>query len=877
MRTIFYGLAALGALTSIVACDDTPPDPAGNLRRPSGLALIVRAPDEQAQAYKDRTNNRFDLAVADAEAQGVRVLQRQNFFGAVGDSDDGWLDRFPLREFIPAPVPFFNLTIPAEGFPTRLAPTLDSAPEHVYALAPVRGQLHLLEVAQLPFQSSANSNTNLHLKAVELSGLLPDAGVAIDLEVVRSDKDGAEDVLAVLFQGYGNVSAQVALISVNRGQGAADAQLLATTDVGAGPLDLLVQAKRPIFSQATDTSTIWTQPKSLLVSSAENSVFQLFLENTGRAFTGTATIGVGGPSGNLIDAEENGVLVVRTDRSSVVHLLREGDNLVRSSEVLRSPFADTSERLASIPPGRLDLRIRSQVVNGSYGRVTSLTDTFTGFGGATTQLENVANPYLEGSTVFDANKTLPVVALVYQDGFGGFVYFDESTGQPQVATEFTKSQIKSIQNLAGGDVFTEEKEQPLLSTGTLSGHTDSSRPLLQFKDCLRVPRRREFDNTGLTATGDWLESVCTEASFDDILIDDFFNIYEGDGSDVSRECPVVGDVEEDVTFRIQAGGALAKGALHDIRVESIGGGAERYTISVLDREDGFANSQLVAGDSFEAILETFCPEADGSDFRSLTRLTGAFESVSTDGSHSYLQALTSSTGLGTPVKVNSGDQTNCSGGDSVQLKRLASWYVFAGKDEVVVSEVGVSIPELPGVAPYEDVVRVEKRLPLPATDEDLALSQATDSLDRNRLVGMVLDADSVKALRGCAASNSEAPLCSVDADCPEGRTCATTAGGCQKRCSNCAADTNNGGSNESCRVSNIAPSCTGVQFVLSGRRALERDLRNAGQLGINRTQASVPDDIIFNPLRQSWIVSYPGSRNLVEMLATTKDALITIK
>ncbi len=126
MMRRFFALTAL----ALCACPSTPPDPAANLRRPSGLTIVPRAPDSTSSG---NPLVRSDVFVADSEAEGVRVLQYE---GA----------NFPA--FLPAPVVLSNITVSTPGYPVAVAAAPNTASVRPYAIAPGQSVIHALHLPQ---------------------------------------------------------------------------------------------------------------------------------------------------------------------------------------------------------------------------------------------------------------------------------------------------------------------------------------------------------------------------------------------------------------------------------------------------------------------------------------------------------------------------------------------------------------------------------------------------------------------------------------------------------------------------------------------------------------------------------------------------------
>ncbi len=132
--------ALLGMLAgaSAGACGEDVRDEAADLDRPSGLVLLLR------------NGGRADLVIADAEADGLRVLQLEGGEG-----------RGLAARFVNAPAVFEPILVQAPGFPT-VAAAFDgtasssvSATRRVFALSPGSDALHATWVPTQPFGVSS--------------------------------------------------------------------------------------------------------------------------------------------------------------------------------------------------------------------------------------------------------------------------------------------------------------------------------------------------------------------------------------------------------------------------------------------------------------------------------------------------------------------------------------------------------------------------------------------------------------------------------------------------------------------------------------------------------------------------------------------------
>lgn len=129
----------LGVVTLLLvaACSDTELQRQQFLGRPSGMAVIPREPQE----FDGQLLQRADVLVADAESDGVRVLQL-------------WGEFQPF--FLQAPVLLQSLLVTAPGFPTRVT-WEEGSSEVAVAFAPGQSALHFLWVPGVDYGTSTQS------------------------------------------------------------------------------------------------------------------------------------------------------------------------------------------------------------------------------------------------------------------------------------------------------------------------------------------------------------------------------------------------------------------------------------------------------------------------------------------------------------------------------------------------------------------------------------------------------------------------------------------------------------------------------------------------------------------------------------------------
>jgi len=137
----FAASTALALAAWGLGCAETPPDPATNLRLPLDLEPIARLDED------DRP--RADVFVADAEAQGVRVLQYRG-----------------LRTgFLRAPSVLQTTSVSAPGYPTDLSAAVDGTGERLFALAPGQSVLHALSVEPTSFEQNFDADRPRQVRA----------------------------------------------------------------------------------------------------------------------------------------------------------------------------------------------------------------------------------------------------------------------------------------------------------------------------------------------------------------------------------------------------------------------------------------------------------------------------------------------------------------------------------------------------------------------------------------------------------------------------------------------------------------------------------------------------------------------------------------
>ncbi|MCB9654126.1 MAG: hypothetical protein H6729_08370 [Deltaproteobacteria bacterium] len=431
MSAAFAVVACLG-----FACDSTPPQPAGRLERPSGLA------------YVERSTDRTDVFVADSEAQGIRVLQ----FLRVSEGS-------AVSTFLPGPAVFFPLVVRADGFPTRLAVSRDvgllGGQSRLFALAPATAALYVLDVAEVPYGGrTLGADDNVTLGAVDLVAVTQ--GDAFPVDVATLGFEGTAlgqgaDYVAVAFDGTGSTASNLTILKLDRGADVTTSvegeyadrydavSIVETTPIAAGPRSMLVRI------DPADPHRGVVLVSSLATDAVTEIAFALSTD-TSTVIESTRLVDVGGPTARFVDMGARGVLALRTDRPSLVMLepsTAAGDAaagiLVRSTDDFGSSFATPEEHAKGETLGRIDVASsgdgRSPLVAGAYGQAYAINETLSG-------------PNLLSGT---STASKDVVLLLRADGVASFL-----AGDPLRPVMTASTAISSVHQLSDVDVSVDE-------------------------------------------------------------------------------------------------------------------------------------------------------------------------------------------------------------------------------------------------------------------------------------------------------------------------------------------------------------------------------------------------------------------------------------
>ena len=417
------GLLFACLIAALVACDDEPPQASGRLLRPSGMAYVERPPENAGTS----TVVRADLVIADSEAQGIRVLQLEQRGGT------------RRTEFVLAPVVFFPLAIPAPGFPTDVAISRGDDPsvfrpgdnDRVYALSPASGVLHVLDVRMATFGTSvtlAEPQTYRALDQLSLDGLVPEPATPVDVETIAAAGEG--DVVLVALDVIGADHGVLAALTVVPSDGGFSIASVETTTIAAVPTEITVR-----------TST----PAAVLVSSAGSSFISVVrldpAPTTGRVFADSLRIDAGGPTREVVDAGEAGLVALRVDRPAAVIFEPSAGGFIRSPRVYRTPYDAPSAPGATAEPGVMTLR--TAAVSGALGALPFLPSTELNASGGVVDL---FEPSRSGPpSLLGADQ--PVVMLVHMDGILSFLF-----GSPLELASVERGRVEHVDRLVADDL-----------------------------------------------------------------------------------------------------------------------------------------------------------------------------------------------------------------------------------------------------------------------------------------------------------------------------------------------------------------------------------------------------------------------------------------
>lgn len=809
--------ALLVASLASTACDDDPVVASGNLVRPSALAYLPRTSLMSASGTTAVELRRSDLLVADSEAQGVRLIQYEEQIDS-RDLED--FRRFRPAFFVPAPVTFFSLAADAPGFPTEMSivPQNGDQPPLVVALAPSRAQLHVLEVAETPYQAPATTNTNRRLVTVDLfaSGL---DGLPVDVAFVERSPGGIR--VLVLLDGRGTAPAQLALLSVDTAARPSEtapepAMVLGIADVGLGASDLYYRE---------------VERTALVASAATATVTQVALAQGDALLGATSTISALGPVSRFVNLGTSGVLGLRLDRSAAVWLRPGPGGFERPDVVLPSGFDGlTAEELVQ-EPGVLTLR-SPLAVTGAHAELDRLTapsiNTFVFFDSVPEDVAMVVHTdgfatYVRGGPVGSADPTPPTIAV------SGLPRFDRIYSAPLPQEDIAALEVPACD-------LPPVCSQQALNASACGSLALSGRP---FAGALGL--RVSPEGTLISGRNS------------------YFTVRSNDGT------TLVADVID---------GRLANFVGHRVRV----GDSVRLDLKV--DQCGSTTSSVGAEFVLEGTVTEVGTGIDPRGTAELVaaRARVALNVVRSDIPNPLSACRRQ---LSVPF-LEDNDPANDERADEDPALRAGVFYevhVPDGAREAVLAEVaGEQVLRVIERNPIDVDVDVrngwvqavmrfgyDDRSPI-----RLNVAGSTVALDGT---------DPLASLRCRRVSAEDSPslgFCETAADCGVGRQCigavgAACAGVCATECLDETLD---------CFDVEFDRVCPRVDVLAVGPQVLV-DLRGAGlSADASRIEGSgtVPADAVYHPQRGSFFVSFPGSRTLVEVPArVTGAALVRIR
>ncbi|MBX2811604.1 MAG: hypothetical protein KTR25_07335 [Myxococcales bacterium] len=454
---------SLLALGLVASCEDNQLIPLGGLGRPSGMAYVPRSAVSIDDGLELR---RADLLIADSEAQGVRVLQ---FSEVLGENNEvsGW-----VRSFIQGPAVFLKLAADAPGYPERVevAPAVGEVPAYAFVLGVTRGQLHILEVADLPFQTSAVNETNVRKGSVDLLSIAEEVnGIPIDIALQGRTNDGASERVLIAFDGLGNASGTLLQLDVSITE-FGQAEEVARVAVDSGVTDMLYRTEENTvllsgagFQEVTEGDT----------TRRVYGISEVPLADDGTLSSPRPVIDAGGPTYRLVSFGTTGALALRIDRSAVVWLEPTDNGFARSTQILYSPFDGDTPR----EPGVLAVE-EPLAVAAAYAKLDSLgVRAFAGAG-----LVNLG-------FIFDGDEERDVVLLAHAHGFASYVVGSDAQG-----SDGTVPRV---------GVIDDGREVTFLASPPLPG-TTSTEPLLVIDGC-----EDQYQEACVDATANSTEPICT--------------------------------------------------------------------------------------------------------------------------------------------------------------------------------------------------------------------------------------------------------------------------------------------------------------------------------------------------------------------------------
>jgi len=875
---------AASLLFGFTACGDDVQDEAADLERPSGLVSLLR------------NGGRTDLVIADAEADGLRVLQLEG--------EDG--ENLAAR-FVSAPAVFEPILIPAPGFPTvaaafsGTASSSISATRRVFALAPGSDALHATWVPTQPFGVTSTlieghrligsfainrppfAQPEIEPPVPVLTLLELDPGLAdfVPVDFVVTDERpfqgqdcGGQDSSAtvtrgvLLLQARQDAGAPAALLGLDVLTAEPEEPCAFTTD----DFPLLARSESGVLGARSVRVEGPSDPRSLVLVPGGLVVVTTAGPQGGAGLVQlpdldaslviqTATVATGGPASSAF------ALPAGAGSPAGFAWLRQDEPLMElyicpevspprcepSAFPLQGPFDDPEEGLVS-GPGVLVLRA-SPVVAGAFGySPLGLTDALGG-------------QALVATTSVEPGSGIGVATLVHRDGVASIL-----AGAPSQIDYVTRRELRFVED---GQVTTPAQGRfaeisPRNEPGALTGPpncTNQTTPeaVQQARD---TPLE---DGEPQQVVGEAPFACIDDPPVDERRIDEttFFPTLRA-----PTACPGVEIAPRplDAIFR-----ASFRGPLFESRTEGQVASAlldfgeneiEIFYEAVRPPVD-FVEREIRPGDAVHFFAT--CDAIEGSDVEvsiATSSTTGAGSAVvlsvepqrlrfGFDG-FTRLDLETSPT----QVPYNPAEQGPFGFARSCESVRVDRIEVFPAGDEAVLTreteggeilEVVERVPVDQGSAQFTKELRFEWRA---ENGFSCRLDEGIDRRDPD--TGRVPDLDELEE-EGIRIF-SDVP-CDSTRGCGPGRTCDGSRA--QDCAGTCAVDCASFGT---CFVGLVQRSCPEIELRVNGDDPLVVDLNpfNTGAGGI-RFPGAIPDSAVHVPNRDAFFVSFPGSRTLREL------------
>ena len=825
------GLGLLLGLTLATACDEEQPIPSGDLRRPGDLVFVERDPfttDGSTVALR-----RADVLVADAEAQGVRIVQY-----AERVASDGDVGREPVF-FVPAPVPFFKLAASAPGFPTRVAVSArddrdDAArPRLAYVIAPAASALHVLEVDPTPYrwplprstdEPDPPRETNVQVGSIDLTALGAGLEGRIPVDVAFLGRAGAspvEDWVAVAFDGLGERSGRVLLLSITQNPSATsleDAHLALVRDTAVMPSGVRDLA----WAEAERRLLVATLGASTSAHVVELTVALPQGADGAPSFAGRRAIDAGGPVRSIVLAEGLGALAVRTDTPALAWLPFGDQGFDRAQVDLPGPFDATAPAEVVAQPGVLVTR-DSPVVAADAGR-----------------LEELVVP--GGLTIFEAEagSSRDVLLLAHADGRVSLIHQGGADDdRPVIAANRDET---SLQYVSPGDNLGESADSRTSRASPLDFSLPDCTTRIDDEEVAQeIPLActdREDEDEPPFCAFDGLERRFFDAVVPSLRITPRGRLYQS-----TRRLPA-----RDLTLTVTRGpgGEARTASVSATFVDEVRTDLDGFLV----REGDAVRVDLVVPDCGDEA-------APGADRLELG-LTGRLVSVMTDPDISSRRALIQ-VALSVPDATTAATLEACAEAlEAVEAARSLVIHVPDDVDEAVLAGVG-----------GEQVIAVYERAPMEMRDDGVVAATFGDALGSLSPLNLEVEMrpsdredgrieEALRCTLRSAETDDELGRCLSASDCSQGRVCSAPVVRCSGRCSASC-------SGADCFESKVVRVCPSLRIELNARGPVAFDLRAVGALNPNRAfSATAPGDVLYHPQRESFLISYPGSGTLLE-------------